>query len=246
MSRSNPTPESPVSKWLKWKGSEGKIVSWDKDNQTEVNHDMPFEFLVIEELAAVGGYSESEKTSFYSNEVGSTNDEELVVRLGQQVYAQGFYRDIKDRVKAAGAKYTASVFVYIPAVDQIWNLKFSGASLSQWLDFKKGSDIYHSKIALVDSKSDKKGSVNFFVPVFERVNMTKDENTKAVEADRRLQQYRAKQKAERATQTELTPQVEASPERHEQFGNEVTNEPTPLEDIPPVEDIKAALESIHF
>ena len=120
MSRSNNTViETPVKKHFEW-SSENKCLTWfnkDKANEAEkikgVKELMPipFTFLVLDETHLIGGFCDADQSSFWSNAVRDMTKEKLTVKTSKGVVAKGLYNDIKDNIKAKGAKYAKGIFI---------------------------------------------------------------------------------------------------------------------------------------
>lgn len=192
MSRSNPTPTNPAKRFFKWSGSKGQLVYYDKEAQTEVEVKLPFEFLVLDQLATITGFNEQDSSSYWSNEVRSVVREELTVKTSAGTKQVGFYKDLAD-VRAKGAKYAKSIYIAYKENDQegfvIGNLKASGAALTAWIELSNHSTVALGKITLTGSTEAKKGTTVYFVPTFEWSNSESDEDEIAKELDKELQVY---------------------------------------------------------
>lgn len=146
---------NPCKHWIEHKGGEGFFQRWEKnpDGKGGTNKIVDLsQFIVLDDsLFTITGYSENLNAGFFSNEVRSIDQEEIVVRFSQggkkHEFARGTYNQIKEKVKSSGGKYTASVYILIPAHavgdtegGDIWhlaNVKFSGSSLNAWIEFRK-------------------------------------------------------------------------------------------------------------
>ena len=163
--------KNPCTKYIKYGGSDGKLKYWD--GEKNVNVELK-EFYLLEEMGCISGFDEKSNSGIWSNELYRTNGEFTVKSKGGEI-AKGSYKDIKDQVNAAGGKYTASVYALLN--DEIVNIKFSGAGLGGWLDRPDGA----SKFSLSELTPAKKGSTNYFVPVFTELKMTDSELEKVKE-----------------------------------------------------------------
>jgi hypothetical protein len=114
MSRSNPTQNArnPSTRWFEWHGSKGQINYWDKEAKQRVFLNLPFTFLLLDELATVRGFHQASNSGVFANEVRDTRQETLLVRAfeGGEI-ASGLYANIRDRVKAHGGYFQASCYV---------------------------------------------------------------------------------------------------------------------------------------
>lgn len=186
MSRSNPIPTNPSNRRYVWKGSDGRLVYWDKDQELEIGVSLPFEFLVLDQLSTIGGYSDEDTSSYWSNEVRSIGKEELNVRTIKGTKEVGLYKNLF--IKSQGAKYAKSI--YIMSDGQINNFKATGIALTAWIEFTKANNVNKGKV-LIAGKSDlqKKGATKYYIPVFEWLESTEEENAEAIRLDRQLQEY---------------------------------------------------------
>jgi hypothetical protein len=207
MSRSQPTLTSPVTKFFRWYGKEGKLAHYDKEAEKEVKVKLPFRFLVLDELATIAGYSNDDQSGFWSNEVRSVAHEEFTVRTSKGTKEVGLYKDLAYS-KSKGAKYAKSIYIAYEEGDEhvIGNFKATGAALTTWIDFSKKNRVMNGAVVLKGSEEAKKGATVYFVPIFEYVPVTPEENDRAIELDKQLQiylsQYLSKQLRDREGQQE--------------------------------------------
>ena len=214
MSRSRPTAKNPATRFLQWKGGAekisetvdgkkseryegGKLTWYDKEAQTDVEVNLPFSFLVLDTLHTITGYSESNRSGFWSNEVRNLKNEILVVKTkqgsGVRTVAKGTYDQIKDEVKSQGGKYTQSVYIAFKGDGgelQIGHIKISGAALTAWIEFQKKFDVNKCAVFITDEpKLEKKGSNYYFSPVFDGQNVSDATEAEAQKLDEELQRY---------------------------------------------------------
>ena len=194
MSRSNPTTsQNPASIFYEWDGDKGHVKYYDKEKGENVVVKLPFQFLLLDQVSRIGGYSESQQAGFYSNEVKNINEEVLTVKThGGGVVAQGLYRDIKDSIKSKGAKFVASLYIAVKQGDLvIQNFQMKGAALSGWMDFCKQAkgDIWQKAIIIDGMAEGKKGNVTYQTPTFKLNDVSDETNEKATELDKELQRY---------------------------------------------------------
>lgn len=202
MSRSNPTDNSPnpSTRWFEWDGSEGNIRYYDKTTKGNVTVDLPFTFMLLDQLACVKGWHDSSESGIFSNEVKDTRAETLVVKAFKGgVLAEGFYSAIRDKIIAQGGHFTSNCYIaFKPSGDDsedatlaIGSLQFKGAALSSWMEFakKRRADLYTSAIRITGFHEGKKGKIIFRVPTFALVPVSDEANAQATELDRELQEY---------------------------------------------------------
>lgn len=200
MSRSAPndTNPNPATRWFSWKS--GGIIYWDKESKKNIKVPIPFEFILLDELSTIKGWHDSSESSLYSNEVKDTRDEPFVVKAFKQleVVAEGFYSDIKDKVKASGGKFTTNLYIaYTNDQDELalGSLQFHASALSAWMGFKNDKAnrnlLYKKGIKIAGKVKGKKGSITFEVPTFELVDLPELIQDAATDLDRTLQTYLA-------------------------------------------------------
>lgn len=194
MSLSNPQIKNPATRFMQWRGGAdggGRITYYDKADEQEYEVDLPFRFTVLDELHTITGFSEKDHSGFWSNEVRDLKDK-LVVRTKAGIVAQGTYGDISDGIKSKGAKYAKSV--YIAFKDEsgelvIGNIKFSGASLTAWIEFQKKFDVSVAAVTIEGGKKAKKGATIYFTPIIDGLNLNEQTKKEAVKLDEELQRY---------------------------------------------------------
>lgn len=195
MSLSQPSLKNPAQRFFRWSGGEekGGVVTWyDKEAEEEKQVDLPFSFVVLDELHTIGGFSDADRSSYWANEVRDLKKNELVVKTGSGTKARGIYDKLAD-VRSKGAKYAKSV--YIAFKDEtgeltIGNIKLMGAALTAWIEFTGKYDITKCAVALTGADGPKKkGSTKYYVPIFEGQNMSQSTLEAAKALDRELQAY---------------------------------------------------------
>lgn len=206
MSLSNPNATNPSTRFMQWRGGAekfkengkeryegGKITYYDKESEENIEVPLPFSFIVLDELSTITGFHEPSMSGFWSNEVRSTQNDELVVRRKDGIVARGLYANISEKIKAQGARYAISCYIAFKDEDgelQIGNIKFSGSSLNAWIEFKKKFDVTKCAVFITNEpKLEKKGSNYYFSPVFDGQNMSEKTKTAAIALDEELQKY---------------------------------------------------------
>ena len=221
MSLSSERPANPATRQLEISG--GAVKYWDKEKQEKVEVKIPFEFIVLDQLATVRGWCDDDSSNFWSNEVRSVGRDELTVRTAKGVKAKGLWSEIKTNPEIAGARYHTSVYLAHQTENglEIAKLLLKGSSLKSWIELNsKGKP---QKVVLTEFKDDKKGAVSFKVPVFERAEFSNEaEKNEAVALDKQLQEYFNEyldNKAQPASHTDVAP-------------DNIDDEPIDLSEIP--------------
>ena len=209
------TPQSnPATKFIEWKSNDKAFEYYDKaiaeslkgsdseviKEKANVKIPLPFKFLVLDELSFVKGWSDSLKNNIISNEVKFISKETITARCyhenasGKKVVteiAKGLYKDIKDQIVTAGAKYHKSIYVMLED-GTLANIKLKGACVGKWADFtqRSKSRLPEEWVIVKTAKDDKKGAVKFSMPdfTFERT-LSDSENEQADECFDTLESY---------------------------------------------------------
>lgn len=215
MSRSNPIENlpHPCVRWFEWDGSRGELKYYDKEKKENVHVEaQDFGFVLLDRLATVKGWHDDSESGIFSNEVKDTRNDPLVVKAFKvkQVLAEGFYSQIRDRIKALGGHFVTMLYVTFKDGDSIklGSLALKGAALRQWMEFENANraDIYKQAITISEIKDGNKGGVRFKMPVFKIMPVSNEINDIATEFDSDLQTYfRAYFSRTRVEQAQPTP-----------------------------------------
>lgn len=144
MSISNPTTnvDNPISAYVKFKGDSGKIeYSPRNKEEPEVFYDYDkLSFVVLDDtVGAVTGYK---KEPLSSNKIRAMDMEAILnVFLGKSLIATGKWKDIKDKVKAAGGHYTKLIYCYCLETQSIVEFSVNKGKLLKWNNFLDSLDL---------------------------------------------------------------------------------------------------------
>ena len=197
MSRSdNEKAKTPSKVFLEWNGTKGGFHYFDKskgEKGEKVHVPLPLNFMVLDTLVTIKGFSDSTQSGFWSNEIKSKNLSKgiLVVRNKSGIVAQGTYSEIMANKATTGAKFCQSVYIAFKMNGEsiMGNIQMKGAALKAWIDFGKVTDIYKDAITVATMKDGKKGVTKYKIPVFEKVPADKMAEEKAIEMDKELKAY---------------------------------------------------------
>lgn len=198
MSRSNPSEHlsNPATRWFEWDGAKGGVRYYDKEAKTRVSVGSDFTFLFLDKLATIKGWHDPSQSGIYSNEVKDTTRDPMVVKAFKAPgsLAEGLYRDIKDRVVAAGGRFHTSLYIaYKNGASGLStaNLMLKGGALGAWMEFERAhrADILKQAVRINGMTSGKKGSVTFHVPKFEVHPVSPETDKQAAGLDVELQTY---------------------------------------------------------
>lgn len=195
------TPMSnPATKFLSWKSNDKCFSYYDKESETNVQIQLPFKFLVLDELSSVKGWSDGLTGQIISNEVKYISKESMTVKCyhknakGEKVtteIAKGLYKDIKEKVNSAGAKYHKSIYIMLED-GTLANIQLKGASVQQWGVFtqNKKSRLTDEWIIIEKAVDGKKGAVKFTTPEFKFLkSLSEQEASQADECFNELETY---------------------------------------------------------
>lgn len=189
MSLSQERPTNPAKFYLKVKS--GVVSYYDKASQENIAVATPFEFIVLDQLATVKGWSDADESGYWANEVRSIGKDTVTVRTSKGMKESGIWREIKGSPNIAGAKYNASVYIAHKSTNGlvISNLALTGAALNAWIEFTRKNRLSNNKVVISGWADAKKGAVKYQTPIFEAVAMAEAEKAEAVELDLELQDY---------------------------------------------------------
>jgi hypothetical protein len=186
-------PQSnPATKFINWKSNDKCFSYYDKENQTNVSIPLPFKFLVLDELHTIKGWNDASSSSIYSNEVKFISKETLTVKpfKGNEI-AKGFYKDIKEKIVAAGGHYTKSIYIMLED-GLLANIQLKGSAVQKWGDFtqKTRNKLPDEWVQVAKAIEGKKGAVKFWTPEFSFLqSLSESEMDLADEAFNTLETY---------------------------------------------------------
>jgi len=198
MSLSNPHENgqpNPATRWFEWNGEHGAISYYDKDAKKSIEVPMPFTFILLDELGSVRGWHDASSSGIYSNEVKDTRQDTLVVKAFKGgTLVEGLYRDIKDRINTLGGSFHANCYIAFKSQAGellIGAIRFKGATLGAWMDFRKDNrkDFYKKAIKMDGFVEGKKGRIVYRVPKFSMLDISPESIALAIELDKTLQEF---------------------------------------------------------
>lgn len=193
--------KSTAEKIYRWKSPIHNFVTWDKDNNVEVELAKGTKLVPLTATMSVTGVHERDHNKatrrynqVYSNEF--TNTKTDIVKVVEKdkndgtktVIAEGVYNPtVKDIIgDLPYARFTKNL--YCLEGDTIVKVVLTGASLSPWIEFENGMkglgyDMFDHSCFYVSGYTDEKnGSVSYTAPKFTRESITDDINEKANQA----------------------------------------------------------------
>lgn len=198
-------PQSnPATKFLDWKSNDKCFSYYDKSiadscktpeeakEKANVKIQLPFKFLVLDELHTIKGWNEASSSGIFSNEVKFISNEVMTVKpfKGNEI-AKGLYKDIKEKIVSAGGHYVKSIYIMLED-GSLANLQLKGSAVKKWGEFtqKTRNRLPDEWVQVTKAIEGKKGAVKFFTPdfSFER-SITEDEAMQADESFNILETY---------------------------------------------------------
>ena len=157
---------NPVVQYVKWDSNEKKFSSYRKETKEKVTIELPLELTFLKTSVTIKGWSDAHSCGIFSNQVVNTQVETFVVKAGDIKIANGLYKDIKDSVKAAGAKFTMNVYCLING--EVSVLEIKGAALMEWSEFFKRNKqkLDQNTVVIAGFNDGKKGAVKYTTPKF--------------------------------------------------------------------------------
>lgn len=159
---------NPSKKFLEWKSNEKAFSYFDKEKKENVKVELPFKFLVLDQLHTVSGWNDATSSGIYSNEVKFISKQVMTVKpfKGNEI-AKGLYADIKEKVKNAGGHYVKSIYIMLED-GTLANIQLKGSAVQQWGEFtNKSLSRLPEEWVVVDKAVDgKKGAVKYTTPGF--------------------------------------------------------------------------------
>jgi len=194
MSRLDDDVKNPSLYFLSWDGTFGGFNYWDKnkgEKGEKVHINLPFGFMTLDTLATIKGYSDSNKSGFWSNEIRNTQKDKLTVRTKAGIAATGLYSEVIANKACTGAKYCQSVYIMakIEGKPCIANIQMMGTALSAWIDFGKANKIFKGAIIIESMIEGKKGATKYQTPVFKAVEATPEAEEQAKTFGQELKAY---------------------------------------------------------
>jgi hypothetical protein len=174
--------KNPATKFISWKSNDKCFSYYDKEKGENISIPLPFRFLVLDELHTVSGWNDATSSGIYSNEVKYISKEVMTVKpfKGNEI-AKGLYKDIKDKIQAAGGHYQKSIYVMLEDYT-LANIQLKGSAVQAWGEFTQKSRVRLGDewVNVADAVEGKKGAVKFYTPDFKyNVSLTAEEGLKA-------------------------------------------------------------------
>lgn len=192
MSRSQPSLQNPAHRFFEYKAGEGSLQYYDKEKAERVTVPLPLEFLVLDQLNTITGYSRPDKASYYSNEVRNSAKEEFVIKLKGAHVVTTMYKNEHGVVQVPkAAKYTKSIYIAFQEGGEwvIGNIKFAGSAMTAWIEFNQKHKVEQGKVIMTKGAKVEGEQGDYFPPAFEYTEAKPEEDSIAITLDKALQIY---------------------------------------------------------
>src|ERR1035438_2675011 len=186
MSRNNNTEIiNPAKHFIEWKSDKKDFQYYNKETETSVEVKLPVRFLVLDTLSTIKGFSDTDQSGFWSNEVRDIKIEQFTVRTKKGECAKGLYENIMGGRDMTGAKYYQSVYAIMKEGKEfiMVNFQIGGSALGQWIEFRKKNKIYDGAIEVKTTIEGTKGKTVYNMPVFTKIATTPESDTQAKKMD---------------------------------------------------------------
>lgn len=193
---------NPAELWLEWNSEKKCFTYYDKDFETEDKKEKnrpvrKLRFLVLEEAKSVRGFSDAEQCSITSNQVLDITEGILKVKtVKNDPIATGTWSEIKGQVTGSGGKFSTDIYAMLETKSgyRIVCICMFGAALGGWIEFstqcrKNRKTTQHGVIEFAGSRPEKKGRVEYEVPLFVQKEATEEEDAAAMEQAARLKEF---------------------------------------------------------
>lgn len=153
---------SPVKKYISFSGSKGEFKFYDKNHKDADDKGHVYipelSIVVLDIKSSISGYNENASSGITSNMLDpySVGKEDFIVKTKINgkfgVFAEGIYKDIKDKLATINAKFTTNVFGLVDLGEghEIVKVELNGSALRPWIELADGldnsEDIYDLEI----------------------------------------------------------------------------------------------------
>lgn len=174
----------------------------------------PLVFVWLLSGTSFSGYNEASGKSVFSNEVLSTRDTKslfpresgesqedyeerikgymtLKAKLGDEVIAEGLYKEIKPEVGTKGGKYCQPVYALVQTDEgtEIMRILMKGSSAETWMGFFKEFNAKDNAISCNETIEKSKGSNDYEAPIFKYIPASKELLKEADKAAEKVLEY---------------------------------------------------------
>lgn len=180
--------QNPATRFFEWGARQGGISWYDKKKKERIAVELPFRFLVLEQVSTIGGGKivgtgkNKQFIRYWSNALPKfdINRATFFVRSEEGPVGQGIYNECKT---IPGAKLVAGLYIAYHDDDgrlTIGHLKLEGSARNTWFDFTKGRNVETGVITLTrgTEETDQNDNV-YYLPRFQQSDAVTPETESA-------------------------------------------------------------------
>lgn len=194
-------PKNPTERYYEFKSKKKSFVWYDKENDRNVNMNLPAYMIILDTLSCISGYSKKYRSGGFSNEVYNVKKEPLTVKTFNGGFSEtGLYHDIELQLnKTNGLCIHKSLYVLIKDGKDVvmGNIKLKSSAMVEWIEKIDNENIDGSKYGIIISKDfslkymdEKEKEGAYYIPTFTPFELTnQDMIAKASEKYNILQNY---------------------------------------------------------
>jgi hypothetical protein len=190
MSRSNPTLTNPANRRFEWAGGAGELRYYDRETKETIVQPLPFRFMVLDQLNTMAGFSKSDKSSIWANEVRDTKNDVMFTRTKAGPIEAGKYAELAETSRRGG-KFAKSIYIAY-SMNGNWvigNFRCYGSAMTTWFDFSKGRTVEQGMITMTRGEQVDGGTGPYFPPAYAQHACTPEEDNIAGQLDIQLQTF---------------------------------------------------------
>lgn len=190
MSLSNPTLTNPATRRFEWAGGAGELRYYDRETKQTILQPLPFRFIVLDQLNTIAGFSKTDQSSIWANEIRDLKKDELYTRTKRGPIEAGLYENLAATTKRGG-KFAKSIYIAYELNGNwvIGNFRAYGSALGAWFDFLKGYSVEQGMVIMTRGEQQEAGTGPFFPPAFRWEKWEDGAYQICVQLDRQLQAY---------------------------------------------------------
>ena len=187
---------NPAKFFISWKSKTESFIYYNKDKKEDVKMPKPFVFIPLSMAFTLKGYNQKKQKSYIANEIENIDTDVFTIRSYDALKKvstewTGTFKDVKE-VMDDNIKYTISLYAAIKTKKgemTLVNLQLNGAALFHWFEFAKKNDIWSNAIKVEKDTDEKNGAVSYKAPVYEIVDLSKEDDIKAGELQTEIESY---------------------------------------------------------
>lgn len=183
----------PASKIIGWNAEKGHFIGVELATKEKFDWPLPAQFVVLDELQQVKGWSNQYETGIYSNMWKGSEPGFFKVRTnekgGNDFPITGHWSQIKEKVLAAGGRWVKIIYAMIKNGKDFEIVKIELKGLAAYEYSRQVKNPYAGAVTVKEVSELKKLGKTFKMPVFSKVEVSDAGEAKAKQLDTELQDY---------------------------------------------------------